>query len=122
MAAASDSDRAELIRRAASRRSRRTSFSRERPTKWHPTSVMNPGDREPFTPDGCWSFLAEAIAGGAAVEVIALKHPPGKRGFVIMLPGMDGALIYVKLQLLSDVVLGRSFHLSVTGEEDEDDD
>lgn len=83
---------------------------------------MHPEHREPFTADGCWSFVADAIAAGAAVEVIALKQPPGKRGFVIMLPGMDGAVIYVKLQLLSDVVLGRSFHLSVTGKKDENDD
>ncbi len=122
MTAATESDRAELIRRASSRRTRRASFSRERPTKWHPTSLIHPGHGEPFTADGCWSFIADAIASGAPVEVITLRLPPGKRGFVIMLQGADGAAIYVKLQLLSDVVLGRSFHLSVTGKEDEDDD
>lgn len=122
MTAATEQDRAELIRRASSRRTRRASFSRERPTKWHPTSLIHPEHGEPFTSDGCWSFVAEAIAVGAPVEVIALRHPPGKRGFVMKLAGTDGVVIYVKLQLLSDIVLGRSFHLSTSGKEDDEDD
>lgn len=69
--------------------------------------------------DNCWSFIAAAIAAGAPVDVIELRHPPGKRGFVMKLPGVGDVVIYVKLQLQSDIVLGRSFHLSSTGEEDE---
>ena len=120
MAQATAQDRSELIRRAESRKTRRSSFTPGAPTKWHPTSLYNPADGEPFTPDNCWGFIAEKIAAGAPIEVIVLKHPPGKRGFVMLLEGHGGITIYVKLQLQSEIVLGRSFHES-TGADDEDD-
>jgi hypothetical protein len=120
MAHATAQDRSELMRRAGSRKTRRSGFTPGAPTKWHPTSLFHPVDGEPFTPDNCWGFIAEQIAAGVPIEVIVLKHPPGKRGFVMQLDGHGGITIYVKLQLLSDIVLGRSFHES-TGADDEDD-
>jgi hypothetical protein len=119
MANASPQDRAELIRRALSRKTRRSVFSPERPTKWHPTTLAHPADGEMFTADSCWSFVADAIAAGAEVEQIVLKKPPGKRGFVLKLAGVNGIIIYVKLQLLGDIVLGRSFHESAPGSDED---
>jgi hypothetical protein len=119
MTAASDQDRAELARRASSRKTRKAAFSPDRPTKWHPTSLIHPDEGDPFTTDNCWAFIVAAIKSGAEIEVIELRHPPGKRGFVMKLPGAAGVTIYIKLQLLSDYVAGRSFHQSVTGNEED---
>jgi hypothetical protein len=123
MVDASDQDRAQLSKRAFSRKTRLSTFSLHAPTKWHPTSLLHPETGEPFTEDNCWSFVAAAIESGAPVEVMELKRPAGKRGFVMKLAGHETTTIYVKLQLLSDKVLGRSFHESRgPGNEDEDDD
>lgn len=123
MTDASDPDRAQLSKRASSRKTRTSTFSLRAPTKWHPTSLLHPETGEPFTEDNCWSFVAAAIDAGAPVQVIELKRPSGKRGFVMKLAGHETTLIYVKLQLLSDKVMGRSFHESRgPGDEDEDDD
>lgn len=118
---ACEQDRQELARRAlGGRKTRTSSFSKEAPTKWHPTSLRHPVDGAPFTEDNCWTFIAEAITAGAPIEEIVLRRPEGKRGFVLKLAGHGGVTIYVKLQLLADKVLGRSFHES-TGHDDEDE-
>jgi hypothetical protein len=123
MVDASDQDRAQLSKRASSRKTRRSTFSPHAPTKWHPTSLLHPDTGEPFTEDKCWAFVAAAIDAGEAIEVMELKKPAGKRGFVMKLAGHEQTTIYVKLQLLSDKVLGRSFHESRgPGDEDEVDD
>ena len=123
MVDASDQDRAQLSKRASSRKTRLSTFSPHAPTKWHPTSLLDPSTGEPFTEDSCWLFVAAAIDAGEAIEVIELKKPAGKRGFVMKLAGHQTTIIYVKLQLLSDKVLGRSFHESHgPGDEDEEDD
>lgn len=117
---ASDQERQELCRRAlGGRKTRRSEFTRERPCKWHPTSLIHPEYREPFTVDNCWTWIAEAIQAGAIVEIITLKKPPGKRGFVLKLDGHAGIKIYVKLQMLSEVVYGRSFHESGANDDEE---
>lgn len=121
MSEASESDRQELVRRAlGGRRTRTALFSKAAPTKWHPTSLIHPGDGVPFTEDNCWTFIADAISGGAPVQEMILRKPPGKRGFVLHLAGHGGVTIYVKLQLSADKVMGRSFHESV-GHDDEDE-
>ena len=121
MGDASDQDRNELARRArGGRRTRASTFSKAAPTKWHPTSLIHPQDGVPFTEDNCWTFIADAIAAGAPVEEMVLRRPVGKRGFVLKLTGHNDVMIYVKLQLLADSVLGRSFHES-TGRDDEDE-
>lgn len=121
MGDAYESDRRELVRRASGgRKMRFASFTREAPTKWHPTSLIDPRSGEPFTEDNCWSYISEAIERGEPVEEITLRKPAGKRGFVLKLAGHDGVTIYVKLQLTSDRVQGRSFHESV-GHDDEDE-
>ena len=120
MSDATGQDRSELARRSLSRKSRRTTFTRDMPTKWHPTSLLHPDSGEPFTGDNCWTFVANAIEAGWPIEVITLRKPQGKRGFVMHIDGYDGVKIYVKLQLLADSVVGRSFHES-QGRDDEEE-
>jgi hypothetical protein len=50
--------------------------------------------------------------GGAEIETIELDHPPGRTGYVIKTAGSGGVQIYIKLELGSGKVIGRSFHPS----------
>lgn len=75
--------------------------------------MTDPRSGAAFTEDGAWEYVAEQIEAGIAIEVIQLEIPPGKRGYVMHLPSHDASVpIYVKLQLGSGVVVGRSFHYS----------
>lgn len=47
------------------------------------------------------------------MEEIILDQPPGKKAYVVLAHGWESEKIYIKLQLGSGQVIGRSFHLSV---------
>lgn len=102
----------QLIALARSRRSRTHLFSRSRPTHWAPSEVRRPDTGAAFTPEGAWAFVVEQLEGGCAIEQIALETPPGRTGYVLLIDGWEGQKIYIKLQLGSGVIVGRSFHLS----------
>lgn len=92
------------------------------PRDWRPTSVVNPKDEDGqvFTEVGPWTFVAELLESGHPIQEIDLDHPPGKKGYVLLVPGAEGRPeIYVKLQLGSGKVLGRSFHYSEHADERE---
>ena len=103
----------QLIGLARSRRSRTSLFSPTRPTHWAPLEVRRPDTGEAFTPDGVWVFIVELLEGGCELDQIVLEQPPGKKAYVILANGWDDEKIYIKLQLGSGQVIGRSFHLSV---------
>ncbi len=114
---------ATLARRAAARI---TAFSRDRPTEWQPGQVRNPSGflDTHFTDAAAWELIASKLEDGHPVEVVELQKPKGKTGYVmkIELDAVDRPL-YVKLQLGSGKIVGRSFHYShypPTHEEDED--
>jgi hypothetical protein len=51
---------------------------------------------------------------GTEIEVVELTQPPGKKGYVMSLPSHDPTTpLYVKLQLSSSFVIGRSFHYTI---------
>lgn len=108
--------RKELARLCGSRRTRRSSFSPTMPTHWSPQQVRHPATGDAFTDEGAWLFTAQLLTVGHPVEVITLKKPPGKKGYVLICGGVAPEKIYIKLQMGSGCVIGRSFHLSVTGE------
>ncbi len=97
---------------------RKTKFSPRAPTKWQPQQVRNPEDHEGgfspyFTQEGAWEFIADKLEAGHAVEVVELRKPPGAKDYVMNFRlGPDDPLLYVKLQLGSGTVIGRSFHYS----------
>lgn len=111
-----DEIRGQLEALARSRRTRTREFSPDRPCDWRALGMKHPkGNGETFTEDGCWEYIADMIGSGAPIEEIVLKKPAGKKGYVMLLPsGDDSNLIYVKLQLGSGIVIGRSFHYSET--------
>ena len=86
------------------------------PTDWAPQHVRNPASNssEPFTQDGAWEFVADLLEVGHEVEVIELRVPPGKKGYVLIAEGIAPEKIYIKLQPGSGVVIGRSFHISIS--------
>ncbi len=107
--------RNQLVKRARSSKTRDQEFRSDRPTDWRPTTVRNPeGDVAPFfTPTTAWEFIAARLEAGEEVEVIDLRMPRGSKGYVMKIDlGLGLPKLYVKLQLVSKKVIGRSFHYS----------
>lgn len=73
----------------------------------------NDADQQVFTEPGAWEFIAEQLEAGRPMLEIKLDTPAGKTGYVVMASGGEKRPdIYVKLQLGSGKVIGRSFHYS----------
>ena len=109
-----DEIRRQFIVFASRKATRRHDSTPEKPTKWHPGGVIDPRSGAPFSPAGAWEFIVELLASGHPLEEIILEKPPGKKGYVLKHPGAAGrADIYIKLQLGSGYVHGRSFHESI---------
>ena len=107
--------RRNLTRLASSRHTRTSAFSSARPTDWRPTQVRNPNGLldDHFTDSTAWELIASALADGHPVEILELRKPPGAWGYVMKIdiePGQPQ--LYVKLELGTGKVLGRSFHYS----------
>jgi hypothetical protein len=104
--------RSELIANAERGKRRSSAFSRERPTDWRPTTVVDPRDSEQrcFTDMTAWDFIVEMLQSGCEVEEIVLDKPQGKIGYVLKIAAHPH--IYIKLQLGPPGVVGRSFHCS----------
>ena len=84
-------------------------------------SMMHDWDRfaSLFTEDGAWQFVADLLDAGQPLTEVALEKPPGKKGYVMKIPVKGWRPIYIKLQLGSGQVFGRSFHHSIGNREDE---
>lgn len=104
-----------LVRRARSSRTRTAAFTIQRPTEWRPTEVLNPNGLldTHFTGTTAWEFIASKLEAGEDVEIIRLRKPKGAKAYVMKIdlgPGLPE--LYVKLQMGSTKVIGRSFHYS----------
>lgn len=109
----SDPIRDQLAKFARSEKSRVLGFPRD----WKPNEVVNPDDDQVFSPAGAWMFIARKLEEGHPYEIVLLKEPPGKKGYVMKIAmGTDKPNLYVKLQLGSGQVVGRSFHYEHPGE------
>jgi hypothetical protein len=94
---------------------RKSGFTRERPVDWRPNDVPNPEGLlfSHYHDDSAWELIASRLEEGHDVEAINLDRPPGKTGYVMKIdPNPGRPLLYVKLELGSGVVIGRSFHES----------
>ena len=75
--------------------------------------MRNPDGGLPFSDTGAWDLIASKIESGHDVEVISLAKPLGATGYVMKIALEPTApLLYVKLELRSGRILGRSFHYS----------
>jgi len=108
----SSGTRRQLKQFASSRRTRRVQFSDEAPCDWGPLSLTDPRTGQAFTEDGAWEFICDSIQAGVPINEVELHHPPGKKGYELLLQGFGGVTLYVKLQIMGDHVRGRSFHQS----------
>jgi len=68
----------------------------------------------PFTPAGAWQFIAECLEAGHRIEPMMLEQPEGKTGYVMKVL-LGTKMVYIKLELGSGKVIGRSFHYSEEG-------
>jgi hypothetical protein len=104
-----------LVVLARRRNARVTAFSYDRPTDWRPGQVRNPAGvlDTHFTDAAAWELIASRIENGHVLEVVQLEKPPGARGYVMKIDVEPGQpRLYVKLQLGSGKIIGRSFHYS----------
>ena len=100
-----------LVRRGA----RTSEFTTASPIDWRPGQVPNPeGLLLPYFDDrSAWELIASRLESGHDVQTITLEQPPGKTGYVMEIDLNPGRpLLYVKLELGSGIVIGRSFHES----------
>ena len=110
--------RHELATLARNSRRRSSEFSRHRPTEWCPSEVRNPDGvlDTHFTDSTAWELIAVRLEQGEHVKVIELHQPMGTKGYVMLIElGSDVPRLYVKLQLGSGKIFGRSFHYSEHG-------
>lgn len=108
-----------VLARRSDRRS--AAFSVTAPTQWNPTEVRNPDGilDSHFTDSSAWELIASRLEDGEPVEVVELRRPRGKVGYVMQLRlQADAPRVYVKLQLGSGRIFGRSFHYSLRPAED----
>jgi hypothetical protein len=110
MSPVSDAIRHQLQAIARRKKARDTLWSPVRPNDWRPTEVINPRDGQPFTPAGAWEYIAELLE-THPIDEMELDQPAGKTGYVMKVASPDGE-IYIKLQLGSGKIIGRSFHYS----------
>ena len=92
-----------------------TAFRRDRPTDWRPGRVRNPDGLldTHFTDASAWELIATRLEHGEEVKVIELQTPRGAKGYVMTIDlGPKVPALYVKLQLGSGKIIGRSFHYS----------
>ena len=106
----SESVRKQLASLACRKRSRAVGW----PSHWAPTNVRDPNGEygAPFTVAGAWEFVAELLDSGHPIIEITLHQPPGKTGYVMLVPLPNDRPLYIKLELGSGMVIGRSFHYS----------
>ncbi len=104
-----------LVVLAKRKDARRKDFTAIRPTDWRPQQVRNPNGllEEHFSDPAAWELIASKLEEGHPLEEIKLDKPPGATGYVMLIdlePGQPK--LYVKLQLGSGQIIGRSFHYS----------
>lgn len=89
------------------------------PRHWAPTSVRAPHGQhgETFTEAGAWEFIATLLDSEHPIEEITLREPPGKTGYVLHVSLPNDRPLYIKLELGSGTVIGRSFHYSILEQE-----
>jgi hypothetical protein len=113
MATDLDSIRCELAVLARRKKARVVAWSPDAPNDWRPTQIKHPTTGGIFTAVGAWHLIADLLDGGHPLEEIVLCKPPGKRAYVMHVELATGQpRLYIKLELGSGKIIGRSFHYS----------
>ncbi len=115
---ADESVRRQLVVLARRKRCRDVAFRPDRPTEWRPQTVRNPFAEldDYFTWAAAREFIASKLDSGHEVKSIELQNPGRATGYVLHIELESGRRpLYVKLQLGSGKIIGRSFHDSSSG-------
>ena len=107
--------RRQLIVLARRPSARTVVWSHASPTDWRPESVHNPSGilDSHFTKESAWELIATQLENGCEVKTIELHAPRGNKGYVIELQlSASEPTLYIKIQLGSGKIIGRSFHYS----------
>lgn len=105
--------RGELVRLCRHRKTRKVVFTKEAPSDWRPTSVAHPEFGQYFTDAGAWEYVADLLEKGHAIKEITLSNPVGELAYEMNVDlGPNQANLYIKIQIKSGFVFGRSFHYS----------
>ena len=110
-----DAIRHQLVVLARRANARTTKFSPDRPSDWRPEQVRTPDGvlDTHFTEKAAWDRIASSIEDGHPLETIQLDKPPGATGYVMKIDIEPGRpQLYIKLELGSGKIIGRSFHYS----------
>ncbi|RJP25562.1 MAG: hypothetical protein C4527_16895 [Candidatus Omnitrophota bacterium] len=108
-----DEIRHQIIRLIGRPKARVTKWSPKSPIDWQPEQVINPDSGMPFTRNGAWQFVKQKLEENHPLEEIELQKPPKKKAYVMRINmGEEYPELYVKLQLGSGEIIGRSFHYS----------
>lgn len=73
--------------------------------------MIDPRNGSYFTIEGSWDFIAQLLEEGYQIQQINLDKPSGEIGYVLLYDTSEGQ-IYMKFELCTDAVIGRSFHYS----------
>jgi len=113
-----NSIRHQLAALAERSKCRVTEFTPQRPTHWSPHTICSPDTGLPLTDAAAWLIIVDALRNPEVeIEEIELHSPPGKKAYVMRLELHPGETpVYIKLQLGSGKVIGRSFHYCTIGE------
>jgi hypothetical protein len=116
----SDADRALLSKLCSRKNTRFSIFTKKRPTRWNPTTVLHPTYKSIFTDTGAWMYISDLLTSGFPFWEMNLTVPPDEKGYVAIWTSEDEppVRIYIKLQILQNQVLGRSFHYCTKEEAD----
>lgn len=112
--------RRQLASLAASRKTRVVPKSADMPCRWFPGTVLDLEGNQSFTEAGAWEFVIACLEAGNPLKPVPLRKPPGRTGYVMNIADARGNIIYIKLQLGSGRVYGRSFHYSQPGGDDDE--
>lgn len=105
--------RGELIRLCRYRKTRKVVFTKEAPSDWQPASVVHPDFGGYFTDAGAWEYVANLLESGHMIKEVTLSNPPGEVAYEMSANlGPNHPNLYVKIQIKSGCVFGRSFHYS----------
>jgi len=108
-----DDARARLSRLARRKELRISRWTKERPCEWRPLEVESPETGLPFTEVRAWEFIAALLESGHTLREVQLEQPPGEIGYEMVVDLKAGQpKLYIKVQFLGGVILGRSFHYS----------
>jgi hypothetical protein len=89
----------------------------EDPPQWWVGEVIDPRSQrqKPFTCAGAWDFIAEELEKKeTSIKPVYLISPRGELGYEFLVNTTHG-VIYIKVRLGQDRIIGRSFHYSDRG-------